>query len=306
MFAANAAGRIVLNVPDVIKLEQEIAAAGTPLAELMQRAGKALANAAAHQAEEMNGRRILVLCGYGNNGGDGWVAARHLADAGFNIDLATPAAPADLKAQPARDAALEAQAALDAFANARILVDPSTEELEAVFIQADVIVDAILGTGFSGDAVRAPFSEWIALANAQRARKARIVAADVPSGLSAQAGKAAAPCMKADKTVTMITSKPGLETPYAFAFCGSVEVAPLAPIQHILDAWERQAQDESGAEPQPSPAPERKNGRPGVSAKTAVVKDEFHRPEAEDDDGYDPYSDRRPEPEPLFQKDPWA
>ena len=158
----------------------------------------------------------------------------------------------------------------------------------------------------------APYDAWIRLANEQRTRGARIVAADVPSGLSAQTGKAAEPCLKAHETVTMIASKPGLETPYAFAFCGTVRVAPLAYIEPILESWKQRetadnastgndgligssvatdanvALEAAGAGKQPSPK-----------------HDAFRRAETEDDDGYDPYSDRPPTPEPLFQADPW-
>ena len=292
----------VLSVPDVVRLEQTIAQQGTSLATLMDRAGAALAQAVAEGMAKQNAAdgSIAILCGYGNNGGDGWVAARILADEGFRLTLITPVEPQALKAQPARDAALACQPLLDACERARILVAPDDQTLQAACLEADAIVDAILGTGFSGDAVRSPFDAWILCANAQRKRGARIIAVDVPSGLSAQTGKAATPCMKADETVSMICLKPGLVTPYAFAFCGDVRVAPLAPIEHILKEWEGEASE--GAQEK---APEKQNGRPGVSAKTAVRKDEFHRPEAEDDDGYDPYSDRRPEPEPLFQSDPW-
>ena len=175
-----------------------------------------------------------------------------------------------------------------------------------------MIVDAILGTGFSGDSVLAPYDAWIRLANEQRARGARIVAADVPSGLSAQTGKAAEPCLKAHETVTMIASKPGLETPYAFAFCGTVHVAPLAYIEPILESWkQREAEIDTSAE---------NSGLIGSSVTTdanaaldapiasklpSPKHDAFRRAETEDDDGYDPYSDRPPTPEPLFQADPW-
>lgn len=300
------AAPVTLSVPDVIRLEQAIAERGTSLAALMERAGRFLGYYAMVDSIKagMPTARMAVLCGFGNNGGDGWVAARYLADAGFETTLITPIAAEDLKAQPARDAAMAAQEFLDACEGAQVLVAPDAKTLETTLAQADVIVDALLGTGFSGDAVRAPFDAWINLANAQRGRGARIVAADVPSGLSAQTGKAASPCIKADLTVTMICQKPGLVTPYAFAFCGNVKVAPIAYIEPILDAWKRE-QSEAAAKTSDAQAPKAQKSRPGVSAKTAVKRDEFHRPEAEDDDGYDPYSDRRPEPEPLFQSDPW-
>ena len=284
---------------------------------------------------------IAILCGSGNNGGDGWVAARELARAGCAVDLVTKRPAGEISAEPAHKQALLTEAIASEATNAAhaglrqtaasaptapqttaaqhaepgaiaIHVSPSCDELACLFAAADVIVDAILGTGFSGDSVLAPYDAWIRLANEQRARGARIVAADVPSGLSAQTGKAAEPCLKAHETVTMIASKPGLETPYAFAFCGTVHVAPLAYIEPILESWkQRETADNASAG---------NDGLIGGSVATDVnaaleaagagkqpspKHDAFRRAETEDDDGYDPYSDRPPTPEPLFQADPW-
>ena len=284
---------------------------------------------------------IAILCGSGNNGGDGWVAARELARAGCAVDLVTKRPAREISAEPAHEQALlteaiASEATSAAHAGLRqtaasaptapqttaaqhtepgtiaVHVSPSHGELACLLAAADVIVDAILGTGFSGDSVLAPYDAWIRLANEQRARGARIVAADVPSGLSAQTGKAAEPCLKAHETVTMIASKPGLETPYAFAFCGTVHVAPLAYIEPILESWkQRETVDNASAE---------NSGLIGSSVATdanaaldvliassqhSPKHDAFRRAETEDDDGYDPYSDRPPTPEPLFQADPW-
>lgn len=284
---------------------------------------------------------IAILCGSGNNGGDGWVAARELARAGCAVDIVTKRPAGEISAEPAHEQALLTEAIASEATNAAhaglrqtaalaptapqttaaqhaepeaiaIHVSPSDGELACLLAAADVIVDAILGTGFSGDSVLAPYDAWIRLANEQRVRGARIVAADVPSGLSAQTGKAAEPCLKAHETVTMIASKPGLETPYAFAFCGTVHVAPLAYIEPILESWkQRETADNASAG---------NDGLIGSSVATdanaaleaagagkppSPKHDAFRRAETEDDDGYDPYSDRPPTPEPLFQADPW-
>ena len=284
---------------------------------------------------------IAILCGSGNNGGDGWVAARELARAGCAVDLVTKRSARDISAEPAHEQALLTEAIASEATNAAhaglrqtaasaptapqttatqhakpraiaIHVSPSDDELACLLAAADVIVDAILGTGFSGDSVLAPYDAWIRLANEQRARGARIVAADVPSGLSAQTGKAAEPCLKAHETVTMIASKPGLETPYAFAFCGTVRVAPLAYIEPILESWkQRETVDNASAENSgligSSVATDANAAldAPIASNQPSPKHDAFRRAETEDDDGYDPYSDRPPTPEPLFQADPW-
>ena len=290
---------------------------------------------------------IAILCGSGNNGGDGWVAARELARAGCAVDLVTKRPAGEISAEPAHEQALLTEAIASEPANTprtglhqtasssqtaalvptapqttaaqhakpraiAIHVSPSCDELACLLAAADVIVDAILGTGFSGDSVLAPYDAWIRLANEQRARGARIVAADVPSGLSAQTGKAAEPCLKAHETVTMIASKPGLETPYAFAFCGTVHVAPLAYIEPILERWkQRETVDNASAENSgligSSVAADANAAldAPIASSQPSPKHDAFRRAETEDDDGYDPYSDRPPTPEPLFQADPW-
>ncbi len=215
-----------LDVADVVALEAAIAKAGTSLAELMDRAGTWLAYRV-HKARPQG--RVTVLAGNGNNGGDGWVAARELARWGHVVVLVTAKPPEQLAAQPARDAALAAAEGLVGM-DAQVVVAPGEKELEAVLAASDVVVDAILGTGFSHDQVRAPFDGWIHAANARRQSGALVVSADCPSGLNAQTGAASSPCIQADETVTMITSKTGLSAPCARDMCGNVVVARLCDL----------------------------------------------------------------------------
>ncbi len=267
--ALDAANRPVLDVAQVVELERRIAEAGTSLAELMQRAGTAVADAAreileqqdtqrkaehvaeieyaralAHDASvefvepedsEFEPLRVVVLCGSGNNGGDGWVAAQLLARNGYDVTVVTKRPAAGITAQPARDAALTAERELSACDHARILVSPDILKLGIYVSMASMIVDAILGTGFSGAEVRAPYASWIITVHEMRPDSCLVVAADVPSGLSAQTGTAATPCVAADLTVTMIVPKTGLVTPRATRYCGELRVAPLAPIEGLLE-----------------------------------------------------------------------
>lgn len=220
----------VLDVEDVVALEQCIAQDGTSLLELMTRAGTALACAVEEHA--VSDAAVVILAGSGNNGGDGWVAARVLAAAGRNVTLVSKSAPEELVTEPARTAALEAQAA----SNFEVLVAPSDAELARLLDNADVIVDAILGTGFAHDQVREPYATWIRLANeAHRNRNARIVAADCPSGLNAQTGTAAGECITADETITMIVPKTGIVKPQARPYVGTLLLAPLISIEEYFD-----------------------------------------------------------------------
>lgn len=214
----------LLDVSDVVKLEQEIAASGTSLAELMDRAGTALAHRVHRQHPNAN---VVVLCGNGNNGGDGWVAARDLSCAGHRVALVCARLPEDLTAQPARDAAYAAFPELQRN-KVRIFVNPDALMLEGIMGGADVVIDAILGTGFSGETVKEPFDAWIREANLRHESGTRVYAADAPSGLNAQTGQASSPCIIADETVTMIVNKTGLAKPGSAQYCGVVRVAPLA------------------------------------------------------------------------------
>ena len=239
--------RPVLDVADVAKLEQAIAADGTSLAELMERAGDAIADEV--QAQLSCPAPVVVLCGSGNNGGDGWVCARALAQAGWPVTLVAPRAAEALTAEPAHSAALKALAAAQTNQlPLTVLVAPNAEQLKPELDEAHCIVDAILGTGFSGTEVREPYATWISLANQRRESAlaceqaegdaaTRIVAADVPSGMSAQTGLAAQPCIHADATVTMIVYKPGLVKPEAARYTGALKLAPLIrDVRTFVDA----------------------------------------------------------------------
>lgn len=228
----------VLDVPEVVELEQAIAASGTSLAELMRRAGRFIAYEA-RKLIERDGlpvdalRPVVILCGNGNNGGDGWVAAEYLDLWGYPVRIVTAKVPEELTAEPARSAALRAVETLGE--RSAVIVAPSDRELASLLADAPVAIDAILGTGFSHDSVRAPFDAWIDALNAAHERGIFVIAADVPSGLSAQTGRAAAQTVDADLTVTMIVPKPGLATGEGPAHCGSVRVAPLAYVEPLLE-----------------------------------------------------------------------
>ena len=292
------ASELVLDVAHVRELELQIEASGTSLFELMKRAGSALAQAAKNHCEKAGitiTPRAVIFCGKGNNGGDGWVAARDLAEAGWETVIVSTTNAEDIQAQPAHDAAMEC-----ALYAGKIIIDPTEERLLAETSQADVIIDAILGTGFTGSAIKSPFDTWIKTCNSlrERAKSQRpwMIAADIPSGMNAQTGGVSQPCFKADETITMICLKPGLVTPYAFAFSGKVTVGELIDITPFL------TEESMDSRPQTNIP-----GHSAVAEKPVKPRgvNEFYRAANEDDDGYDPYSDRRPKPEPLFSADPW-
>lgn len=224
----------VMDVAEVVAVEQRIAQEGTSLYTLMTRAGKAVAEAVCQHAPV--GSYVVVLAGSGNNGGDGWVAAEDLAEQGYNVVLVTKAPAAEIKAEPAKTAALKAEEG----GSFRVEVDPGRGAIEEELKRADVVVDAILGTGFSYSEVREPYESWIALANEVCGRKpecsgkgagegAWLIAVDCPSGLNAQMGTAAQACIRADETITMLAVKTGLLVPEAAPYIGRLCLALLKP-----------------------------------------------------------------------------
>ena len=241
---------LVLDVPYVVELEQAISGAGTSLATLMHRAGRFLGyevhKLAQHQANcseddfQPHNSEVVILCGHGNNGGDGWVAAEYLASFGYRITLISSISAEEITTEPAHTTACEIAAHLAntiSESPVHFLINPSYEEVKSAIGKAHIIIDALLGTGFSGASVREPFASWITLANQRKQHNPTtlLIAADVPSGFSAQTGSVARPCFKADHTVTMIALKTGLISKAAETYCGSIRVAPLADTSELLD-----------------------------------------------------------------------
>lgn len=223
----------VLEVPRVVALERAIAETGTPLDVLMRRAGRFLAFEARKALEGMEGaKEIVIFCGNGNNGGDGWVAGEYLDRWGIPVRVVTAKAPEELTAEPARAAALQAAASLGE--RSQVVLAPSNAEVTALLDGAPLAIDALLGTGFAHDTVKAPFDGWIRVLNVAHDQGTLVVAADVPSGLSAQTGRAAKDAVRADLTVTMIVPKPGLAAKDGAAHCGRVVVAPIAYIEPLV------------------------------------------------------------------------
>jgi len=206
----------VLNIEDIRAVERRLSDAGVSISELMHRAGGAAAQEVMHLGDVS---RVVVLAGFGNNGGDGWVAAEDLKASGVDVRVVTPCEPENLHGDLAP---MVARAAIES--GVKYLVGPSRDELDQLLGAADVVLDAMLGTGFH-DAPVAPLSIWI---DALNSSGARVVSVDVPSGLSAQTGRAPGAVVVADVTITMLALKPGLLSDDGRDVCGSIVVAPLA------------------------------------------------------------------------------
>ena len=209
MRAADAAATRVLGVPSLI---------------LMENAGRGIAGIIRRELDAGDGVKrdgdVAIVCGAGNNGGDGFVAARHLARAGVPVHVVLTAPPGAARG----DAALNLTA-LQRMGGVAI-ADGSGWTTEAPwrnwFAGAAIVVDAIFGTGFRG-ALEGAAAAAVAAMNAAPARK---IAVDIPSGLNADTGRADGVVFRADVTATMGACKLGLFVD-ADAPVGRVEVVEL-------------------------------------------------------------------------------
>ncbi|MEX2215907.1 MAG: NAD(P)H-hydrate epimerase [Phycisphaeraceae bacterium] len=174
--------------------------------------------------------RVAIVCGGGNNGGDGYVIARHLYNTGIEVAVFALKDPKELEG----DAAVNANIAVKMQLDPVLLLDEGQlKEHESELAEADVIVDAMLGTGFTGQ-VRGHVSAAIHLCNALREDGATIVAIDVPSGLDCDTGKPADATIIADVTITFVASKTGFNKPGADRFVGRIFEADIgAPLELI-------------------------------------------------------------------------
>src|SRR4051794_4836783 len=160
--------------------------------DLMETAGEAVAEAV---RDVVSGGPVRVVCGEGNNAGDGVVAARHLAGTGYEVDV--------LLLWPAGELSPDAEANLKRFEGEvrEVAADQLTEALAG----SGAVVDAIFGTGFSGSP-RAPADVAI---EAMNSCAAPVVAADIPSGVDASTGEAEGAAADAEVTVSFHAAKVG-------------------------------------------------------------------------------------------------
>ena len=188
---------------------------GLTLYELMLRAGEA-AFCVAREAYPLT-TRWLILCGHGNNGGDGYVVARLAAAAGIDVTLLALESdkPLPEEASEARDAWLNAGGVI----HAADIVWPENISL---------IVDGLLGTGLK----QAPRENVATLIERANAHPAPVMALDIPSGLVAQTGATPGAVIDAAATVTFIALKPGLLTGKARDVVGKLHHHALG-----LDTW---------------------------------------------------------------------
>jgi len=184
---------------------------------MMENAGGGVADHIVNKFKKLNNTKVVVVAGTGNNGGDAFVAARHLAYYGARLTVILLGSPKDLKSEEARInwSILEQMNSIDL-----ILAKEVSRELMKIINSARIIIDGIFGTGIRGT-ISEPHASAIDAINRSKAYK---VAVDVPSGLDPDTGEIHDKCVKANATITFHRMKKGLPKK---SVCGKIIVEPI-------------------------------------------------------------------------------
>lgn len=217
-------GLELLTTAEMAEADRLAVAAGVPSLTLMENAGRAVADVAWQRLKR--GDKVLVLCGPGNNGGDGFVAARHLKERGCEVVVALLGDPSALKGDAAVMAALW---------DGRI-------EHSAASSAGDfaLIIDALFGAGLTR-ALDGPAAAAVEAINAAHRTGVPVIAVDVPSGLDGTSGSVSGPVVQASETVTFFRRKPGHLLMPGRLLCGRVTVADIGIPDAVLGAVDPRA-----------------------------------------------------------------
>ena len=207
---------------------------GLPSFTLMEVAGRGCAKRIRDAYGPLDGEAVVVLCGKGNNGGDGLVVARHLLADGAQVHVVLTSAPGGLSGDAAQNLSLLRQH--DGDEAAGTLTIEVLDDLDALMETIDALhprlyVDALLGTGLTSD-VREPMASLVERINE---RGAPTVAVDVPTGLHSDTGAVLGVAVQADRTVTMAAPKVGLLVGEGPMRAGTIEVVDIGIPPFVLD-----------------------------------------------------------------------
>jgi NAD(P)H-hydrate epimerase len=210
----------IVTTEEMRRLDREaVETYGIPVLVLMEQAGMGVVREMEHRFGDLRGRSIVVLAGKGHNGGDGLVVARHLLQRGADVRV--------FAAFPADATRGEATLQTTIFRNlGGRIADPSAFDratFRSALAAADVVVDALVGTGLS-----APLSGFAAelVADVNTARKP-VVAVDLPSGISADTGEVLGVAVRAELTVTFAFPKRGHFLPSGCDYTGDLKVVDI-------------------------------------------------------------------------------
>ena len=224
---AELASRTAISAEAMTGLDRKAQAQGVPGETLMEHAGTAVAAAARALLEHNDrlDRPVLILAGPGNNGGDGFVAARRLAGWGIQV-IAVLVATDERPQTPDAARNWKRLEGLDHVTRIHAPVARDVAILGQGIERAGIIVDALLGTGVHGQ-LREPVREAVAVIRRARDTGIPVLAVDTPTAVDLTSGDASEPVVRADLTVTFHRPKTGLQARVGKALAGRILVAPI-------------------------------------------------------------------------------
>jgi NAD(P)H-hydrate epimerase len=191
---------------------------------LMENAARAVTEAALHMLRDAKAPRVAIVCGGGNNGGDGLAIARHLHNRDIQIDLLLAVDSVTYRG----DALLNWRTAAAMSLRSTAVHDGHTAPPAGPF---DLVIDALFGTGLQSPPRDARWIEWM------NAQSAPVLAVDLPSGLDCDTGEPLGPaCVHATRTVTFVAEKAGFANPRVRQYLGDVTVGDIGCPRELIDA----------------------------------------------------------------------
>jgi NAD(P)H-hydrate epimerase len=192
---------------------------GIPGVILMENAGRGCSEIAIAELKKRGGSKVCIFCGTGNNGGDGFVIARHLKNAGFDVNIVLCGPAAKIKGE----ALVNYKIAVNMETEIKEFAEPEKIDAGKLAADSDLIVDAIFGTGLAGK-LKPGFAKIIESINALNKP---VIAVDIPSGLDCDEGKPLPTAIKAIATVTFVAAKKGFQSISSAEYTGDIYVASI-------------------------------------------------------------------------------
>ena len=203
-----------ITVKQMMQIEENGHQMGFPRKLMMENAGAVTARYLLQKYDDIHTKKITVFAGLGNNGGDAMVVARHLAGFGSRPDVILLGNPDKIKTEES----ISNWKVLEKMNSVNLII---TSDPRQIKLDADIIVDGILGTGVSGN-IREPYASAIDVINNSSAFK---LAVDLPSGLDPDTGKTCDKCVIANVTITYHKMKVGM--PKGKEKCGTIIVEKI-------------------------------------------------------------------------------
>ena len=200
---------------------------GIPGMVLMENAGRSCAELIKEKLRDITNPKVCIFCGTGNNGGDGYVIARHLINSGFAVTVVISGDRSKIKGDAKTN--LDILERMGQPVKRLNLADGNIAgQVETFAAGADMLVDSLFGTGLSGQLS----DEYRQLIESINARNCPILAVDIPSGLGCDSGEPLGAAIRASYTVTFVAAKKGFALASAAPYTGEVFVASIGVTAH--------------------------------------------------------------------------